>query len=69
VNPVTQTFRNLIPALAGDDQLQLGLEIERLKTGRTLLQVMLDIVASLLGELSIEKVVQRMNRFLAVGLP
>jgi hypothetical protein len=66
VDAVAKGVWDLLTALAGDHQLQLSLEVERFQAGRALLQMVLDVVSSLLGQFPVEEVVQRMDRFLAV---
>ena len=65
-DPLSQSLRNLIPAAASDDDLQLRLEVERLQAGRAFVQVMLDGLAACLRELTIKEVVEGAQRLFAV---
>jgi hypothetical protein len=65
VDTIPQSRRHLVTALPGDDDLQLGLEVERFEARRTLLEVLLDLVTPSIGQLAIEKVVQRLDGLLA----
>jgi hypothetical protein len=49
----------------GDDDSQLDLEVKSLQTGRAVVEMMLDQNPSLLGELSIDVVVQKLYGLLA----
>jgi hypothetical protein len=65
VDTISQFRRHLVPTLPGDDDLQFGLEVERFEARRTLLEVLLNLVTPSIGQLAIEKVVQRLDCLLA----
>jgi hypothetical protein len=67
MHPEPQALRHLISAFPGDDDLELGFEVERLEARRALLEMQLDLVAALVGELPVEEVVEGLDRFLALG--
>jgi hypothetical protein len=67
MDPEPKALGHLVPALPGDDDLELGFEVERLEARRALLEMHLDLVAALVGELPVEEVVERLDRFLTVG--
>jgi len=57
-DPLSQYVRDLVLALAGDHDPQLGLEVETLEAWRTGFEVLLDLLAPLRGELPVEEVIQ-----------
>src|SRR5207302_10951808 len=67
-NSDPEVVGNLIPALAGHEGPQVGLEVEDLQAGHAIVQVLLDLPALGLGELAVEEVVEGVHRLLAVNL-
>jgi len=60
-NPEHERLRDAVPALLADDEAQLGLEIVGLEAGWAVVQVALDQKPSIVGELSVEVVVQNLH--------
>src|SRR2546421_5754812 len=61
-----QLGRHVVPALPGDEDAQLGVEVERGGAGRAMLQVAGDEETLRFGQLSVQIVVDLVDRFAAV---
>src|ERR1700687_652638 len=61
-----QLLRHLVAALAGDQQLELGLEVERVQTRTAFLEVALDMRLALGRELAVEEVIEGVDRLLTL---
>src|SRR5688572_18272161 len=57
-----QGLRDPVSALLADDDPQLGLEVVSLEAGRAVVEVALDQEPPVVGELSVEVVVQQLHR-------
>jgi hypothetical protein len=66
VHAVTQSVWDMVLAPVGYDLPQVGFEVEGLETRRALVEVSLDLLAAVVRELSIEIVVQPVQRLVAV---
>ena len=67
-DPIPEGGGNLVPALLGDEDLQLGLEVERLEARRTLLEVPLDLQPAIVRQLTVKEVIQGVDGLLTICL-
>jgi hypothetical protein len=57
---------NLVAALAGYEDPQLGLEVEGLQARGAVVEVVLDLFAALRGKLTVEEVVEEVDHLPAI---
>src|SRR4051794_16099076 len=67
-DPLAQRLRRLLVAPVAHHQTQLGLEVVGLEAGRAVVEVALDVLAVLVGELTVEVLVQLPKGLVAVAV-
>src|SRR5258705_5916975 len=68
LDPRQQARRHLVvAALGGDHGAQLGVEVERLQAIRTTLEVSVDGLTAVVGELAVEKDLELPDRVVAIS--
>jgi hypothetical protein len=68
VDALAQRLRDVVLTAVGNDLAEVGLEVERAETRGTLVEMFADLGPALVGELTVEIVIEPFDRLVAVDL-